>query len=213
MGGRGSGRRPSYAGQSATEDSMPLDIRRLVRAGVLIPGRICSWKWTVNERVRGSIQIRADAWQVTLSYRHTPHGRPEEVVNQAVSLETTPCTLGGRRQWFTCPACCRRVAVIYGTGRLFACRHCKGLAYASQGETDDDRAARRAGWIRKRLGWVPGIFNGQGLKPKGMHWQTFERLTKRHDAYVAVALEGMANRLGLLERLLGEARAHLDLAP
>ena len=209
MGGRGSGRRPSYTGKDATEDSMPLDIRRLVRAGVLMPGRVFSWQWTVNDRVRGSIQIRAEDWQVTLVYRHTPHGRPAEVVNQTVRLETTPCTLGGRRQWFACPACGRRVAVIYGAGRLFACRQCKGLAYASQSETDDDRAARRADRIRKRLGWEPGILNPSGQKPTGMQWRTYWRLRAAHDAFVAVSLEGMARRLGFLNRMLESV--HKDL--
>ena len=59
MGGIGSGRRPGYAGKDATEDSMPLDIRRLGRAGVLAPGRSCSWQWTLNDRV--PIFIRSSA--------------------------------------------------------------------------------------------------------------------------------------------------------
>ncbi len=25
--------------------------------------------------------------------------------------------------------------------------------------------------------WEPGILNGHGGKPKGMHWRTYERLT------------------------------------
>ena len=198
MGGIGSGRRSGYAGKDATEDSMPLDIRRLGRAGVLAPGRSCSWQWTVNDRVRGWIRIEADAWQVTLAYNYTARDRPAESIRQIVALETTPCTLGGARPWFRCPACARRVAVIYGAGRLFACRRCKGLAYSSQGEAADDRAARRADHLRKRLGWAPGIFNGPGQKPKGMHWRTYERLLAQHDAFVSVSLAGMAVKLGLL---------------
>lgn len=61
MGGRGSGRPAGYAGRSTTEDSLPLDIRRLQRSGVLTPGRTCSWQWTVNDHVRASIQIHAAA--------------------------------------------------------------------------------------------------------------------------------------------------------
>ena len=119
------------------------------------------------------------------------------MVNQIVWMETTPCTLGGRRRWFRCPVCGRRVAVIYGTGRLFACRRCKGLAYASQGESYDDRAARRADRIRRRLGWEAGILNGPGPKPKGMHRRSFERLVAQHDAWVAMSVACMAARLGL----------------
>lgn len=198
MGGIGSGRRPSYSGKDTTEDSTPLDIRRLQRAGALTPGRFVSWQWTLNDRVYASIRIIADIGSVTLSYSYSPRGHPAEAVRQTVWLETTPCTLGGRRQWFTCPWCKRRVAVIYGTGRLFACRRCKGLAYACQGESADDRAARRADRLRKRLGWEPGILNGTGLKPKGMHVHTYERLLARHEAFVGVSLAGMARKLGLL---------------
>ena len=211
MGGRGSGRRPSYAGKDATEESMPLDIRRLSRAGGLGPGRTVTWEWTLNERPQASIRIRAVPWQVTLSYRYTPRGGAAEVINQIVRLETTPCTLGGSRPWFACPACGQRVAVIYGAGRLFACRQCKGLAYSSQSEAADDRALRRADRVRKRLAWVPGVAHGHGPKPAGMHRLTFDRLWHLHDVLVNVSLAGMAKRLGLLRSQLEGAGDDLDL--
>ena len=40
--------------------------------------------------------------------------------------------------------------------------------------------------------------NGNGWKPKGMHWRTFERLQAEHAAHVSAALASMAARLGLL---------------
>jgi len=199
MGGIGSGRRPGYSGRNTTEDSLPLDIRRLQRAGVLNPGRFVSWQWTVNDKVHSSIRIIADTNSLTLSYSYALRGNPAEAVNQTVWLESTPCALGGHRQWFTCPSCKSRVAVIYGTGRLFACRRCKGLAYSCQGESADDRAARRADCLRKKLGWEPGILNGPGLRPKGMHLRTYERLLVRHDAFVGVSLASMARKLGSLQ--------------
>jgi len=199
MGGIGSGRRPSYSGRDTTEDSQPLDIRRLQRAGVLTPGRFVSWQWTVNDKVHSSIWIIADTNSLTLSYSYALRGNPAEAVNQTVWLESTPCALGGHRQWFTCPSCKRRVAVIYGSGRLFACRRCKGLAYSCQGESVDDRAARRADCLRKKLGWEPGILNGPGLRPRGMHWRTYERLQAQHEAFVGASLAGIAKKLGLLQ--------------
>ena len=42
----------------------------------------------------------------------------------------------------------------------------------SQREPDYDRAARRVDRIRDKLGWEPGILNGKGWKPQGMHWHT-----------------------------------------
>ncbi|SDY53906.1 hypothetical protein SAMN05444340_11022 [Citreimonas salinaria] len=117
----------------------------------------------------------------------------------AVTLDTTRCNLGGARRWFLCPArgCGRRVAVLYG-GKVFACRHCYGLAYPSQSESASDRAARRADRIRERLGWEPGILNGYGGKPKGMHWRTFERLVTEHDKWSDLSCALMFGRLAWL---------------
>ena len=210
MGGIGSGRRPGYSGKRATEDSTPLDIRRMARSGALTPGRTSSWEWTVNDLVHSSIRIRAETGMVTLSYTYRPREAAPEVINQFVDVETTPCTLGGSRPWFSCPTCRRRVAVIYGAGRLFACRRCQGLAYASQNESGDDRATRRAGRIRKLLGWPAGILNGPGGKPVGMHWRTYQRLIAEHDAMVSVAFAGMAKRLDSIHSSLDDTRARLD---
>jgi len=41
--------------------------------------------------------------------------------------------------------------------------------------------------------------NGNGWKPKGVLWRTFERRRAEHDAFVSASLSGMAKRLGLFE--------------
>jgi len=64
--------------------------------------------------------------------------------------------------------------------------------------------ARRADRIRDKLGWEPGILNGNGRKPKGMHWNTFERLNAQHDAFVQVSLAGMAAKLNLVGESLND---------
>ena len=97
MGGIGSGRRPGYSGKRATEDSTPLDIRRMARSGVLTPGRTSSWEWTVNDRVQSSIRIRAETGMVTLSYTYRPREAAPEVINQLVDVETTPCVGADRK--------------------------------------------------------------------------------------------------------------------
>jgi hypothetical protein len=48
------------------------------------------------------------------------------------------------------------------------------------------------------LGWELGILNGDGGKPKGMHWRTFKRLQVEHNVYVEASLAGMALRFGLV---------------
>ncbi len=203
MGGFGSGRQ---GGGRCTDDLRPLDVRKINRTGLLTPGRWFNWQWTCNDEVTATIGLRVEADRVVLDYRNQNrhhNGGEWEPMNYAVRLEWTSCGFGGRRVWWQCPAvgCGRRVAVLHG-GRVFACRQCNRLAYRSQREADDDRATRRADAIRRRLGWEPGILNGNGLKPKGMHWRTFERLQGEHDAHVNAALAGMATKLGLLgERL------------
>lgn len=209
MGGFGSGR--GQDGKDTTSDMRPLDIRRLQRDGLLTPGRAFGWHWTVNGEEVASIQMRTEADRVILNYRSRSNGGEWQPMEYPVYLEWTPCHLGGRRAWFLCPArgCGRRVAILFG-GSIFACRHCHKLAYECQRESVDDRAARRADTIRRRLGWQPGILNGEGWKPRGMHWRTYERLKAAHDAHVNVSLAGMAQRLGLVNRRLGDLGVDLD---
>ena len=202
MGGFGSGRQ---GGKRCTNDMLALDVRSINRAGRLTSGSWFTWQWTCNGEKTASIQIRVETDSVVLDYRNRSnyHGGEWEPMSYRVALDRTPCGFGGKRVWWRCPAvgCGRRVAVLYG-GRVFACRQCNRLAYRSQREADDDRATRRADKLRNRLGWEPGILNGHGWKPKGMHWRTFERLQASHDLHVNMALDGMAAKLGLLSNKL-----------
>lgn len=200
MGGRGSGRRSSYSGKAETSDSMPLDIRKITRKGLQVPGSSFSWQWLVNDRQVAGISVRVDFDHgMVLSYCMKSTG---EVVEQRVQTQTSPCHLGGQRHWFTCPRCSKRVAVLYAPGRYFACRQCCGLGYSTQKEGAGDRASSRAENLRKRMGWEAGILNGNGSKPKGMHWKTYQRLTSRHDALVQVSLHDIRRKLGFLHKML-----------
>jgi hypothetical protein len=143
MGGMGSGRRYRNDAADCADDYRSLDVRRWQRDGLLTPGRAFNWQWTRRGEIVASIQVRTEADRVTLNYRHRSGGKEWEDKNYSVRLDWTACTYGGRRAWFLCPAvgCGRRVAILY-SGGIFACRHCYRLAYPSQRETDDDRAAR-----------------------------------------------------------------------
>lgn len=194
MGGIGSGRRNQF-GKETTRDMQPLDVRKLTRAGLLIPGRVFGWLWTEDDQPVASIQLRVAEEHVTLLYRARRDGIWQRM-EYPVFLEWTSCNLGGQRAWFRCPAkgCGRRVAILYG-GSVFACRGCHHLVYESQREADYDRAARMAETFRHRLGWEPGILNGCAGKPKGMHWRTFERFQSEHDLNVRKSLYGRSHRL------------------
>lgn len=199
MGGFGSGR--GQSGKDTTSDYRALDVRQLQRDGLLTQGRSFGWNWTRDGETVASIQVRAETDKVILNYRHKSGGSDWQPMDYPVRLDWTGCTLGGRRAWLLCPVrgCGRRVALLYiGGSGIFACRHCYKLAYASQRETRDDRAMRRADRIRDRLGWEAGILNGEGDKPKGMHWRTFNRLHAEHNDFVNASLAGMMRKFGRL---------------
>lgn len=193
MGSSSSGNR---GGKRTTSDMRALDVRKVQREGLLRPGHSFGWSWTRRGETIASINLKVEADRVTLDYRNRPNGGEWQAMNYPVRLSWTPCTYGGQRAWWLCPAvgCGRRVAVLYG-GSVFACRHCQRLAYKSQRETPDDRAYRRANNLRARLGWVPGVIHGPGSKPKGMHWKTFQRLQAIHDASAMQALGGMSAKM------------------
>ena len=198
MGGLGSGRRWHLDAKDTTNDYRSIDVRRWQREGLLAPHQSFYWQWSRYGEVVASIGVNTEPERVVLSYRHCCDGEKWKKENYPIYLDWTRCHLGGHRPWFLCPTpgCGRRVAILYCRA-IFACRHCYRLAYPSQRETEDDRAARRADWIRARMGWNPGILNGPGLKPKGMHWRTFDKLTAKHDLLVSKSLAGMAQRFDI----------------
>lgn len=198
MGGMGRGRYCYGGGSYTTADYRSIDVRRWKRDGLLEPHQSFYWQWFRHGEVIASIHVRTEQSRVILTYRQQKGDSDWKDESYPIYLGWSDCHLGGERPWFFCPVrCCgRRVAILYG-GSIFACRQCLSLTYQSQRETRDDRAARRANWIRSKLEWKPGIFNGNGCKPKGMHWNTYERLTAQHDAFVQISLAGMAAQFHL----------------
>ena len=210
MGGTNSGRK-DQGGKKTTEDFRFLDVRQFHRDGLLENGKSFGWSWTRNGAKMASIQVQVNDNQVILDYRHQRNGSEWRNQNYSVLLDWTPCNYGGLRPWFRCPAsgCCRRVAKLHlGSAGKFACRHCYQLAYASQRESADDRAIRQAGKIRDRLGWEPGILNGHGDKPKGMHWQTYQKLVFGHDNFVNISLVRMQKQIQMMSASLEKTKRH-----
>lgn len=204
MGGINSGRR-DQGGKKTTEDFRSLDVRQLQRNSLLKNGNSFGWSWTRNGEKIASIQVKVGENRVILDYRHQSNGSEWKNQNYPVLLEWTACNYGGLRAWFKCPAsgCGRRVAKLHiGSAGIFACRQCYQLVYASQRESADDRATGQAGKIRERLGWPPGIVNGRGGKPKGMHWRTYQRLVFEHDSLVNVSLAGMQKQIQMMSASL-----------
>lgn len=183
MGGIGSGRRPDYC-RDTVDSNRSLDVNLMYREGCLEPGRSGSWQWSRNGERVAWIGFRADTDRILLSYRWRWRGGEWQDVEEPVRILRVPCRFGGTRPYFLCPGvvngvpCGRRVVKLYGAGRYFLCRHCYRLPYASQGESDWDRAIRRADRARQRLG---GGSRGDGIppRPKGMWRSTYDRLRWR----------------------------------
>ena len=192
MGGFGSGRR--LQSMNTTNDYQQLDVRQLQRNGFLKPGRFFSRQWKSGNKIITTINAHSEINKITLSYKQRSNGKEWKDVSYPVGLDWTWCNYGDWRAWFLCPGCDRRVAILYG-GVTFACRHCYKLAYPCQRETALDRVIRRGNRIRRQLGWEEGILNLPDGKPKGMHWQTFERLTHQHNMLLITSLDGMSQQL------------------
>jgi hypothetical protein len=198
VGGLGSGNRYRFDKKTTTDDCHSLDVRDLYREGMLKPGCRFRSSWSRAGKEVASIRGFVYRDQVVLSYRHRSGlGGEWEDVKEPVSLEWTPCNFGGERPWFVCPGvtCGRRVAVLYGPGRYFLCRHCYDLRYESQREDKKDRALRRAQKISMRLGGSADMLEPFPQRPKGMHHDTYMRLFWEHHEAQMEHLAGMRERL------------------
>ena len=194
MGGSNSGR---HGGKSTTRGRNTLDVRKLQRDGVLIPGYRFESSWTRNGQPNGAISVVVNESGVHLIYRHG--GDTGQDMNYPVLIDWTPCNYGGKRAWWKCPCCGRRVAVLY-SGKMFACRHCHRLDYESTRTAPDSKPYERADKLRKRLGWCAGVANPTGDKPKGMHWKTYGRLMHQLNGHSIAAMQSTDK---LLKQLTG----------
>jgi hypothetical protein len=210
MGGVGSGNWYSFDKKTTTDECHSIDVRYLHREGLLKLGRWSSLRWSRAERETGSIGGVVEGTEqperVILTYRHrSGPGNEWEDVHEPVSPDWTACNFGGQRPWFICPSagCGRRVAILYGPGRYFLCRHCCDLVYESQRENEMHRALRKAQAIRERLGGSANMMTPFPERPKGMHHETYWRLREEHDEAEMKQLAGMREWLDKLEKKVG----------
>ena len=210
MGGLGSGNRYRFGKKTTTDECHGLDVRKLHRDGLLKPGSCFRSSWWRAGSETGAIRVFVFGDRLILSYRHRSGlGEEWEYVKESVPLNWTPCNFGGERPWFLCPGvvngvgCGRRVAILYGPGKWFLCRHCYDLRYESQREEKKDRALRRTQKIRMRLGGSANMLEPFPERPKGMHHDTYMRLFWEHEEAHREQLAGMREWLDKLKRPLG----------
>jgi hypothetical protein len=139
------------------------------------------WKWRNRADALG---IWPKSWRD--GFIHLP--------NQILCTEEVPWRFGGQRFYFICD-CGRRVDKLHTFGqRLWRCRHCYNLSYATRQAAPRIRRLMRAQKIRKQLGGSLSMMDDFPLKPEGMHWKRYQRLRGRHDAAKAQFL-GMSSVL------------------
>jgi hypothetical protein len=136
---------------------------------------------------------------MVISFRYREYGSEWQDVTQVLFFDYTPCNYGGRRTWFLCPQCGRRVLILYGAGKRFLCRHCYGLTYSCQQECTQDRLMRKALNLRERLGANLSLSAPitDRAKPKYMHQKTFDRFKREANNAVDLWWQLLGKRFGL----------------
>ena len=197
MGGFGSGRR---GGGPTVESALRLDIDSMMRWGAIQPGCLVTGEMHLNlyhDQIDVKFETDArnveNAW-LRLRYQMTDRWSGQEVeIDDKIALTTSRPRFGGLRWWFVCPRQNRRVRTLYTPlgGRHFWCRRAYRLAYASQRETEYDRALRRARKLYLRLGGDPAD-DEYPDKPKRMRWTTYNLLMDKLLAAEEVVDERLA---------------------
>lgn len=134
--------------------------------------------------------------QISFRFPHLVGGpAPAE---SKVEMTSVPCHFGGTREFFLCPLCSKRVSFLYLErsdlqlnwskpghlhwslqGQGLCCRSCGQRTYQSQRERTQDRSHRKELKIRSQL-LARGARPAENawslpLKPRGMHWTTYQR--------------------------------------
>jgi hypothetical protein len=121
-------------------------------------------------------------------------------IDQIIKLAAQARHFGGQQWYFICPVSERYCSVVWkpvGAHRFASASAWKcQAAYASQFQTQRDRAISAAMRIRARLGgpdWV-GLHRGD---PKWMRWRTYQQLLDRSRRHEEMALGWLARRVSI----------------
>jgi hypothetical protein len=143
-----------------------IDARRWQREGILAGVVVGTWAWTDADTGKQLAAIGYCSERDAVVLNYSLNDKP---VQQRLPILRTPCHFGGLRPWFGCPGCARRVAVLFLRSKGFLCRHCNGVAYASQSDDVLSRAWRRQRKFESRLA-------NNDERVKGMHLATHIKL-------------------------------------
>jgi hypothetical protein len=208
----------NWKGGRTVEEVRSLDVRKLARAAYLAGSKIGTWQWSYRDGSMASVLIKGGRDTITLNYRSNSGREDWQHVSQHIPIKWTLCGFGGERPWFVCDVhangvyCGRRVAKLYGGGRLFACRHCYRLGYAIQRSGSIDRAHHNLARLHHKL---RANYDGPDIpppqKPKWMRWNTYSRIAQQIEAgqerLDVVFTAGAQRILSRLERAEHQSRS------
>jgi hypothetical protein len=125
-----------------------LSMTELTRGQWLNPFSKYDWVWRSNkgtQQTTVTITVLMDGLQVIFPTGDGTRAR------QDVRLTYSLGPHGGKRTWFSCPTCGRRVGVLYhANGLPFRCRTCCKLAYPSQYRSRNQSYGRQARMVSCR---------------------------------------------------------------
>jgi hypothetical protein len=91
----------------------------------------------------------------------------------------------------------KRVAILYGSGKYFFCRHCYQLTYDSSNTSPLQRIFDKANKLKERLGGHAGISYPIAERPKGMHRATYKRIVYKICQLENLGDQGMMDKWGM----------------
>ena len=192
----------------AIESALCLDLPRLLRQRLVVPDCTSSgelvWKRD-GERI-ASVGYCAELGDTdgTLTLEYRADGQD---VRDAIRLSTVANNYGGRSWFMHCPVTGKRARKLHKWSGLAHFRHRDAVrprpTYASQRDSGADRIHRQRWALRQKMGDTYSDLFGEPIKPKGMHWRTYERHAAR-DA------ELEARELPMLAGLLAHMGCPLD---
>lgn len=198
MGGFGSGGWNARH-RSVVEYHRRIDAGLMCRKHVFREGYVGRWKWTSDDGECNWIGIAFLDGFLRLNFQFRISGGEWQPTKQIITIMRLPCPKGGETALFLCPGCGKRRKHLYGAGRLFLCRMCHRLTYASRRERVHDRAGRRARSLRRKIGVEIGMGNWVGPKPKGMHQATFDAIRNEIHACEDVVEDQLVRLLGRMQ--------------
>lgn len=155
MGGYGSGRRGTRA---TMEECLSVDANFYARRGMFKPGG--KWgisRWSRGDHETGSCGVLTmiDENQAVCVFQYNDR-------KKAVNLSAYVPGFGGKRYFFLCPVCGRRMRTLHFRGEEIACRICHGLTYTSCNESHK----------------FDSLFMRMARGDKRFSWQDYERFFK-----------------------------------